>query len=454
MGSKFFFGNKRSLRVALCAGALAIAGCIDPPGPSLEDNAYRAFRKEALYARSSVLWPVSNGQATVRVCWLPLEGAANRFPDSGVAPDLNEALPRLKGWAREIVEQEWNDSTPLNFVGWEDCDGSAVDVHIRPISSAYTAPCGSRGQPCVEALGKDIGRDQSALYLNLLFGEEVRYSSRGGQWLNPDYWWLPQACMIELKYPLEEWQVNDPSFDETYKSCLQFNVLHEFGHVAGFAHEQYRTDDAEKQAECNRYIKSIGMEDDLSWVEERYKGTTPLGPFDSESIMSYCRTDPSPSLTEQDIEMTYAAYGVDPDENPAAGTGGAGGAAGSSTGTGGAGGAAGASTGTGGSGGADSGATGGPTGRGGMSGQSAGVAGGSVHEGGIGGDGSTNPLGSQLSLPPTADLSSGDRDQGGCSVMRWRPGHEAPTPPVPVSVLLGLAFALAARTGRAAGKRR
>lgn len=165
---------------ALLAGGGAGAGCSAARDEGSGAGPPPATTR-ALYARSSVLWPVANGRATVRVCWLPLELGGETFPVATLAPDLTQTLPLRKAWAREIVEAAWNALTPLDFVGWQDCDSSAADVRLRPIGSAYTPlGCGksASGQSCAEALGTDLRDGNLAVNLNVLFGDETRYSSR------------------------------------------------------------------------------------------------------------------------------------------------------------------------------------------------------------------------------------------------------------------------------------
>jgi len=298
--------------------ALLLAACAaDPP----------ARESEPLFGRASVLWPIVAGRATVRVCWLPPDLGGETFQVADFAPDLVATLAERKEWARAAVESEWNARTPMDFEGWGDCDVMPGDVKLQPISSATDPSCGGRGQACADALGADL-RTQGAVHLNMLFGDEVLYSSRyreataaGGYQRSKDVdgWWLPQACLTTLGAP---W--ND-IFDDTvlaqflaiYESCLQFNVLHEFGHAAGLAHEQYRRDDGPADKACYAYEASLGLSDIRPTdVGARYRGTLALGPFDSESIMSYCRTDPSPTLSPKDVELLPVLYGLAPDPYP------------------------------------------------------------------------------------------------------------------------------------------
>jgi hypothetical protein len=318
---RFFVNTRQNTIVrAILAGALIgwSVGC----NPAADAPSDLGTRETELFARSRALWPVVAGVASVSVCWGPPQFQTT-YPVAALRPDLDALLPERKRWIREVVEEQWNGRTPLRFTGWDDCSAGSTDVELTPIDSGVTSPCsgGNLGQPCVDALGRDLAETGGGVFLNVFFGEEVLYSSRyqqdnpGDQYdvrdepnSNQAYpYWLPQACFDEFQYA---WSTNNSlttypvdigepdvlaAFMAIYQNCLKFNALHEFGHIAGFSHEQQRADVA----------SGCDAESDPG---DQYVGDAPLGPFDVESIMSYCRTDDAATLTEQDAQQATLVY--------------------------------------------------------------------------------------------------------------------------------------------------
>jgi hypothetical protein len=318
--------SRASLRAIVAGSLVGCVGCdsavhVSPDMGRLDTE---------LFARSRVLWPIVDGVAEVSVCW-GQPRFETTYPVASLRPDLEALLPERKRWIRDIVEEQWNGRTPLRFSGWDDCSAGAADVELTPIDTGVTSSCadGSLGQPCVDALGHDLADGGGGVFLNVFFGEEVLYSSRyqqdnpGAEYdernepnSNRAYpYWLPQACFDEFqyawstnnsltRYPVD---INEPAilakFTAIYENCLKFNALHEFGHIAGFSHEQQRVD---VPAGCDAE-RDPGVQ---------YVGDTPLGPFDVQSIMSYCRTDDAATLSEQDAEQANLVYlGYVPDSH-------------------------------------------------------------------------------------------------------------------------------------------
>jgi hypothetical protein len=200
----------------------------------------------------------------------------------------------------------------MKFVGWKSCGTEPADVELAPISSDVTPTNCLRGQSCTDSFGsRNRGK---GVHINVLFGDEALSLSRykramGGAYdpnaIPPMYLMVPKLCSDEawglVNNPT---QANEDKFVAEWKRCLQLNALHEFGHLAGFAHEWYRTDDKAKQKAC---MADLGITD-LPTSAAEGAPDTPLGPFDSESIMSYCRHEKRATLTGEDIEQTNDVY--------------------------------------------------------------------------------------------------------------------------------------------------
>jgi len=222
-------------------------------------------------------------------------------------------LPERKQWVQEAVEAQWNARTVMQFVGFHDCaPNDPADVQIQPVSSGSVVKClggDDTGAYCVEDLGtRSKGK---RVFLNLLFGDETVYRGRYLQSVtqatyNPSLdvavnVWIPAACGDQAQAVLDNPSMSTiGTFNLIYKQCLQNVSVHEFGHLAGFSHEQYRQD---VSAAC-RAQEGAPPTDAESLADE----DLPLGVFDTESIMSYCRKTLQPNLTDEDVTQTNDVY--------------------------------------------------------------------------------------------------------------------------------------------------
>ncbi len=270
-----------------------------------------AAEKQPLLASSQLLWPMVDGKATIRVCFLPFDTGGLVFPLPQYAPDLSKVIPERKQWVREVVEAEWNAKTVVQFVGWQDCSVEDADIHIQLIGSQVVPDCNGNtvgGTSCVEHIGiRDKGK---RVFINAFWGDEVLYSARYIETVNQQTYDrsedlprsnYPVICSATVQKALMIGSVTDQDIADMwaiYKPCMQNMAAHEFGHLAGFSHEQQRKDVTPDCAA--RYPASA--------PEAPTDEDTPLGPFDVESIMSYCRSYVPPTLTDEDVQQTNAVY--------------------------------------------------------------------------------------------------------------------------------------------------
>ncbi len=93
--------------------------------------------------------------------------------------------------------------------------------------------------------------------------------------------------------------------DITRQECIENVAVHEFGHALGFYHEQMREDTERTVADLHCNLEP-GFRDGGA--------DTYVGPWDEESIMSYCKVNPNYQgyLSRIDTYMVQAFYGNTP----------------------------------------------------------------------------------------------------------------------------------------------
>ena len=305
-----------TLTMLLALAPLAVQPACAPDEGETENAERIGVADSNLLAGSKLLWPMQDGKATIKVCWLPIDLGGEIAPGGPYAADFAKVTPERKQWVREGVEREWNGKTVVQFVGWEDCGAAGADVRIQPVSRlGATAECGGEGLGgnCVEKIGSPVRGKR--VFINILFGDEALGEARYVQTVTKDTLdpskllakgvYTPAICGAEMTAYVGHFNNDQPvtaadiaGITRVFKDCVQNMSNHEFGHLAGFSHEQQRKDTS---AACRAQYEAAVIDDPSD-------EDSPLGSFEEDSIMSYCRVTLPGTLTAQDIKETNAVY--------------------------------------------------------------------------------------------------------------------------------------------------
>lgn len=214
------------MKVYIIFSAMALLLSPQPLSQVSQNNAYIAplavdFRQQdpALTQYGTISAENRWERNVITVCWL-------NHPE----------FATQRAWVEHAVRSTWMASSSVRFSGWKDCAHEGADVKIQ-ISDDLAAPRSFVGK-------SSIGHSPS-------------------MWLNVTFKSWGKSCQSKIK------------------ACVEAIAAHEFGHVAGFEHEQLQPD-APKA--CVDHLKNTG-----AW-EVIDHNPTPLTPYDPDSIMNYCNS--------------------------------------------------------------------------------------------------------------------------------------------------------------------
>jgi len=274
-------------------------------GVEIEGSCVIVF--EYAYIRQDAIWRENDGTPakTIHVCWeSPPDYDYENFADE-------------REFVKLTIQNSWEKHSKLEFVGWTTkCPKNDMNLPIENIK-ATEINIENRSGAFENLLTNVVARRGVRIFIS--DDDEARPRAFGlGSFLQQDH-----AGFVGLKtgkfkgvilnFEYDKFRDSCDDNQEERDKCNRALIVHEFGHILGFAHEQQRpipdesNPNFEAARNCMEFLRQFEGSNDFGAEVTQGVG---IGEWDLESEMNYCNPEADGILSQTDIEALQQIYGM------------------------------------------------------------------------------------------------------------------------------------------------